>query len=89
MQNKFGYKIKVQQLISSGQTLIMNLCCDLDLEHSQPKFSLDTSVCIRMIYHQTKFVCKSIISSEDTIKTVIFWLIKPHCDLNLQDSIQY
>jgi len=63
--------------ISFGQTVIeiLNVCCDLDLEHSNPIFSLDTLAA--GIYHQKKFGCKIIINSEDIVKTVILSLHKP------------
>ena len=39
-----------------------------------------------MMYHQTKFGCKKISGSEDTVETVVFW--NPHCDLDLEVSTQ-
>ena len=51
--------------ISSKLTLIetFNLGCDIDLEHSNPIFSLDTSL-LMMIYHQIEFGCKRLIGLE-------------------------
>ena len=45
--------------ISSKLTLTetFNIGCDIDLEHSNPTFSLDTSL-LMMIYTQIKFGCK-------------------------------
>ena len=54
----------VQQCIriktSSKQTLTetFNHGCVIDLEHSNPTFSLDTSL-LMMIYHQTECGCKA------------------------------
>ena len=41
---KFGNKMFCEQKIPSGQTFndILNLCYDLDLEHSNPTFPKDT-----------------------------------------------
>ena len=47
---------------------------------------------LMVLCHHPKFGCKKslppppIMSSEDT-KSVIFWLYKPHCDLDLEGSI--
>ena len=62
--------------ITSKLTLIetFNLGCDIDLEHSNPIFSLDTSL-LMMIYHQIEFGCKRLIGLElikDIVETVIF-----------------
>ena len=67
--------------ISSKLTLTetFNLGCDIDLEHSNPTFSLDTSLLI-MIYTDIEFVCKRLTGLElikDVVETVIFWLYKP------------
>ena len=51
-----------------------NLGCDIDLEHSNPTFSLDTSL-LMMIYAQTEFGCKRLTGLElikDIVETVIF-----------------
>jgi len=62
--------------ISSKLTLTetFNLGCDIDLEHSNPIFSLDTSL-LMMIYHQTEFGFKRLIGLElikDILETAIF-----------------
>ena len=47
---------------------ILNLCCNLDLEHSTPNFSQDTPT-----YDEIKlsrFCCKMISSSEDTAERI-------------------
>ena len=67
--------------ISSKLTLTetFNLGCDIDLEHSNPTFSLDTSL-LMMIYTQIEFGCKRLTGLElikDIAETVIFWLYKP------------
>ena len=71
----FGYK-KVQRFISPKLTLIQtfNLGCDIDLEHSNPTFSLDTSL-LMMIYTQIESGCKRLTGLElikDIVETVIF-----------------
>ena len=62
--------------VSSKLTLTetFNLGCDIDLEHSNPTFSLDTSLLI-MIYTDIEFVCKRLTGLElinDVVETVIF-----------------
>ena len=63
-----------QSEILSGQTFteVQNLQYDLDLEYSNPVFSLDTSLHIN---HQIEFGCKRLIGLElmkDIVETVIF-----------------
>ena len=58
--------------ISSKLTLTETF--NLDLEHSNPTFSLDTSL-LMIIYTQTEFGCKRLNGLElikDIVKTVIF-----------------
>ena len=62
--------------ISSKLTLTetFNLGCDIDLEHSNPTFSLDTSL-LMMIYTQTEFGWKRLTGLElikDIVETIIF-----------------
>ena len=66
----------VQRFISSKLTLTetFNRGCDIDLEHRNPRFSLDTSL-LMMIYTQIEFGCKRLTGLElikDTVETVIF-----------------
>ena len=70
-------KCSVIQTISSGQTFtdILNLWCDLDLEHSNPIFPHDTAAYDAVLSNQ--FGCNTTSSLEDTTKIVIFWLYKP------------
>ena len=42
---------------------MFNLGCDIDLEHSNQIFSLDTSL-LMMIYHQIEFGCKRLTGLE-------------------------
>ena len=67
-------------------TETFKLGCDIELEHSNPIFSLDTSL-LMMIYHQIEFGCKRLIGSEP-IKDIVE-TISPHCDLYLVDRIQF
>ena len=62
--------------ITSKLTLIetFNHGCDIDLDLSNPIFSLNTSL-LMMIYHQIEFGCKRLIGLElikDIVETVIF-----------------
>ena len=60
--------------ISSKLTLTFNLGYDMDLEHSNPTFSLDTSL-LMMIYTQIEFGCKRLTGLEliiDIVETVTF-----------------
>ena len=41
---------------------------------------------LMMLYYQTKPGCKRTNSLEDTTEIVIFWLQKPHCDLDIEHS---
>ena len=55
-------------------TKTFNLGCDIDLEHSDPTFLLDTSL-LMMIYTQIEFGCKRLNGLElikDIVETVIF-----------------
>ena len=54
-------------------TETFNLGCDIDLEHSNPLFSLETSL-LMMIYHQIEFGCKltGLEQIKDIVETVIF-----------------
>ena len=55
-------------------TETFNLGCDIDLEHSNLTFSLDTSL-LMMIYTQIEFGCKRLTGLElikDTVETVTF-----------------
>ena len=67
----------VQRCVSSKLTLTktFNLGCDIDLEHSSPTFSLDSSL-LMMVYTQIEFGCKRLTGLElmkDIVETVIFY----------------
>ena len=68
----FGNKMFVVNKISSGQifTDILNLRCDLDLEHSNPIFPQDTLAYNTVL--QSKFGYKRTSSLEDIVEIVIF-----------------
>ena len=53
----------------------LTLCCDLDPECSNPTFSQDTLA--YMMYHETKFGCHGINSSENIVEKIIFWSNEP------------
>ena len=64
----------VQRCIRLALTETFNLGCGTDLVHSNPTFSLDTSL-LMMIYTQMEFGCKRLTGSElikDIVETVIF-----------------
>ena len=66
----------IRDIISSKLTLTetFNLGCDIDLEHSNPTFSLDASL-LMMIYTQIEFGCKRLTGLElikDIVETVLF-----------------
>ena len=68
-------------MVSSKLTLTetFNLGCDMDLEHSNPTFSLDTFL-LMMIYTQIEFGCKRLTGLElitDIAEIVIFRSYKP------------
>ena len=91
---RFGYKsFSYSDYIQTNINWNFKLGCDTDLEHSNPIFSLDTSL-LMMIYHQIEFGCKRLTGLElikDLVETVTFWLYKPspHCDLDLEDRIPF
>ena len=67
--------VSAMHKISSKLTLTetFNLGCDIDLEHSNPTFSLDTL--LMMIYTQIEFGCKRLTGLElikDIVETVTF-----------------
>ena len=42
---------------------------------------------LRTVYHQTKFGCSRLISSEEIVETVLFLIyMNLHCNLDLEDS---
>ena len=72
----FGYKWLTMHKISSKLTLTetFNLGCGIDLEHSNPTFSLETSL-LMMTYTQIEFGCKRLTGLElikDIVETIIF-----------------
>ena len=63
---------KISSKLTLTETFILG--CDIELEHSNPTFSLDTSL-LMMIYTQTEFGCKRLTGLElkkDIVETVIF-----------------
>ena len=81
-------------MTSSKLTLTetFNLGCDIDLEHSNPTFSLDTSL-LMMIYTQIEFGCKRLtglgLIKKIQQKLSYFDYMSPHCDLHLEDRIPF
>ena len=69
----------MHKISSKSLTETFNFGCDIDLEHSNPIFSLDTSL-LMMIYHQIEFGCKRLIGLElikDIVEPVISGLYEP------------
>ena len=64
---------------------IVTLCCDLDLEYSNPVL-FHRTIWLMIIYHQIKFGCHWISSSENIVERVILWSYEPDCDLDLEKS---
>ena len=85
--HKSGYKM----FISSEDTVqtigILNVCCDLDTEHSNPMFSPGNmaygDLLLKFGCKNNSFGCKQIIVENYTIEMV---MLSPQCDLDLQDS---
>ena len=77
--------------ISSKLTLTetFNLGCETDLEHSNPTFSLDTSL-LMMIYTQI-WLQKThwFRNNKRYSRNSYFDYISPHCDLDLEDRIPF
>ena len=75
----FGYKWFSNASSKLTLTETFNLCCDTDLEHSNPIFPLDTSL-LMMIYTQIEFGFKRLTGLElmkDIVETLLFWLYRP------------
>ena len=63
---------KISSKLTLTETFILG--CDIELEHSNPTFSLDTSL-LMMIYTQIEFGCKRLTGLEvkkEIVETVIF-----------------
>ena len=69
------YKINTFNIIPNASTDFLNFCCIPDFEYSNSIFYW--TPWLMMIYYQSTFGCKTITSSEDIVKTVIFWTYKP------------
>ena len=55
-------------------TGILNLFCDLDLDHNRAIRSFHKTIHLMIMYHQTKLSCKRISSSDNILKSHIFIL---------------
>ena len=55
-------------------TGILNLFCDLDLDHNRAIQSFHKTIQLLMMCHQSKFSCKRISSSDNILKSHIFIL---------------
>ena len=56
-------------------TGILNLFCELDLDHNRAIHSFHETIQLTILYHQTKFSCKRISRSEDILQShvLIIW----------------
>ena len=72
---KFGNKMfgGLEDIIWANINILI-LCCNLDLECSNPTF-VHMTLWLMMMYHQTKFDCQGINSSENIVQRVIFLII--------------
>ena len=74
---KFGYRRSAAEEISSRWTFtgILNLFCDLDLDHNRAIQSFHKTIHLMKICHQTKFTCKRTSSQDDILKgyILIIW----------------
>ena len=69
-------------------TGILNLFCDLDLDHNQALQSFHETIHLMMMYHQTKFRCKSISSSDNIFKRHISKILSLTVTLILKTANQ-
>ena len=79
-------KCSVVQKVDSRQTFtnILNLHCDLDLEHSNPIFPQDIPAS-DAVYYQTKFSDK-MLGSLENIGWINNDILTLHCDIDLECS---
>ena len=85
---KFGYRRSAAEELWSRWMLtgILNLFCDLDLDHNRAIQSFHKTIHLMMMCHQTKFSCKRISNIYIYIKKAYFDYIIHNCDLDLEDS---
>ena len=76
---KFGYR----RFSSWGDIIQMNIhwnsesfcVCDLDLDHNRAVQSSNKTIHLMMMYHQAKFSCKRISSSDNILKSHIMTIL--------------
>ena len=93
IQSLHPYEVRLQKYLrfrrhDPGRTWteILNLHCNIDLEHSNPTFSQDTPTQLMVIHHQTSSVAEGISSSEDTSWNTDFNCRSPLRVFDLEDS---
>ena len=68
--------------------LILNLFCDPDLDHNTAIQSFYKTIQLMMMWHQTKFSCKRISSSENILKSHILNILSFTVTLTLKTANQ-
>ena len=83
------YQIWLQKVLQQRRTFtgILNLFCDLDLDHNRAIQSFHKTIHLMMICHQTKFSCKKISSSGNTLKSHILIILFLTMTLTLKTAI--
>ena len=87
---KFGYRRSAPKEISSRWTFtgVLNLFCDLDLDHNRAIKSFHKAIHLMMMCHQTKFSCKRISSSDNILKRHLLIILSVTVTLNLKTANQ-
>ena len=87
---KFGYIRFSAEKMSSRWTFTekLNLFCDLDLDHNRAIQSFHKTIHLMMMYHQTKFSCKKISSSDHMLKSDILIILSLTVTLTLKTANQ-
>ena len=76
------------QKILSGQTFtnILNFCCDLDLEHSNPIFPQDTQAYDAVLSYHVWLQTDQQFRRYSKTSNILIINISPHCDFDIEDS---
>ena len=83
--------IRYTEKISSGQTFtdILNLCCDPDLQCSNPIFPQDTQAYDAVLSNQVSLLTDRLLRRNKRNNNIFFYYISPHCDLKLNTVNQF
>ena len=87
---QFGYRRSAAEETSSRRTFtgILNLFCDLDLDHNRAIQSFHKTIHLMTMCHKTKFSCKRIISSDIISKRHILIILSVTVTLTLKTADQ-